>query len=132
MGYFTLFGVTAPSGLSPLQPATIMGNTLTTSSVPPFSFPRSLTLQSALVLTPVVTTTQVVFKTPAPIMTTASNLVTNGLFASASLVQRLVPSPTPLKQSLKAHIDFNLDNNSFCLQWNKCSKSSPLPLLPIL
>ena len=89
-------GVSAPAGLSPLQPASsTSGSQFIQPSMPP---PRSAAFHKV----PPSTTSSVFFKTPAPVK---PNIVQDPLFSSAPDPQRVVPPPTPRTQMLKAHFE---------------------------
>ena len=94
-GYTSPTGVSALTGLSPLQPASSSGGLqFVQTSIPP---PRSAVFHTV----PVSTTSAVFFKAPAPLQPFASQ---DPLF-SAPDPQRLVPPPTPCTQMLKAHFE---------------------------
>ena len=94
-GYTSPTGVSAPAGLSPLQPASFSGGLkFVQPTIPPL---RSAAFQTVLVST---TSSSVFFKMPAPVKPSASQ---DPLFSSAPDPQRLVP--TPCAQMLKAHFE---------------------------
>ena len=91
-GYTSPTGVSAPTGLSPLQPATTSsGFSFLQPSIPP---PRSAAFHTV----PTSSSSAVFFKTPAPVNQ-------DPMFATAPDPRRLVPPPTPRTQMLKAHFE---------------------------
>ena len=95
-GYVSPTRVSAPAGLSPLQPASATSRSqFIQPSMPP---PRSAAFHKV----PPSTTSSVFFKTPAPVR---SNIMQDPMFSSAPDPQRLVPPPTPRTQMLKAHFE---------------------------
>ena len=84
--YISPTGVSAPAGLSSLQPASSSGGLqFVQPSIPP---PRSAAFHTVLVST----TSAVFFKMPVPLKPSASQDL---LFSSAPDLQRLIPPPTP-------------------------------------
>ena len=95
-GYTSPTGVSAPAGLSPLQPA--LGATGLSFLQPNMPPPRSAAFHTV----PVSSASTVFFKTLAP---PKPNLNQDPVFATASDPRRLVPPPTLHTQMLKTHFD---------------------------
>ena len=72
-GYTTATNITAPAGLSQLQPGTSIGDQ--TFSVPAIYVPRSMAFPADPTLTPTTTSLEVFFKTLAPIATLDPNQI---------------------------------------------------------
>ena len=104
-GYTTAIGISAPAGLSPLQPNTSTADQ--TFSLPTISLPRSMAFPAGPTFSPTTTSSAVVFKTPAPVATTApiQTPMQSASFSTAPPPQRLEPPPTPCTQMLKAHFE---------------------------
>ena len=91
-GYTSPTGVSAPTSLSPLQPATTSsGFSFLQPTIPP---PRSAAFHTV----PTSSSSAVFFKTPAPVNQ-------DPMFATAPDPRRLVPPPTLSTQMLKAHFE---------------------------